>query len=82
MHNILQNITITHNERDGTKLAIYTLTLRRLLVLMMTYIAIIAISRSERHQRCIRTGGLDGGCAQISFTLLSDRPCNVKITPD
>ena len=34
------------------------------------------------HQRCIRTGGLDGGCAQISFTLLSDRPCNVKITPD
>ncbi|EEG70326.1 hypothetical protein BIFPSEUDO_04072 [Bifidobacterium pseudocatenulatum DSM 20438 = JCM 1200 = LMG 10505] len=47
MHNILQNITITHNERDGTKLAIYTLTLRRLLVLMMTY---IAISRSERHQ--------------------------------
>ena len=34
------------------------------------------------HQRCIRTGGLDVGCAQISFTLLSDRPCNVKITPD
>ena len=34
------------------------------------------------HQRRIRTGGLDGGCAQISFTLLSDRPCNVKITPD
>ena len=34
------------------------------------------------HQRCIRTGGLDGGGAQISFTLLSDRPCNVKITPD
>lgn len=33
-------------------------------------------------QRCIRTGSLDVGCAQISFTLLSDRPCNVKITPD
>ena len=29
-----------------------------------------------------RTGGLDDGRAQISFTLLSDRPCNVKITPD
>lgn len=34
------------------------------------------------HQRRIRAGGLDGGCAQISFMLLSDRPRNVKITPD
>ena len=72
--NIRRNRIIVLIERPDTGLALVL----DILAILQQRLGLVECN----HQRCIRTGGLDGGCAQISFTLLSDRPCNVKITPD